>query len=166
MTEVHVRMGTPEDLPQCMELFTKANEENGLDVMDKQKLLDVVWPSLHFDGGLVGVIGEVGHQMEGVILLRIEQLWYSASPVITEKLVFVHPDYRSAKGGRARKLCEFSKKVSDELGMPLIIGIVSNDRTKGKIRMYERLLGPAAGAYFLYNGKTGVAKEELMQAAQ
>lgn len=166
MSEVKVRIGTAEDLPQCMELFIRANEENGIEAMDTQKLLSVVWPSLHSDGGLVGIIGDPGETIEGVILLRIEQLWYSDAPVIAEKLVFVHPDYRSAKGGRARKLCEFSKKVSDELGMPLIIGIVSNDRTKGKIRMYERLLGPAAGAYFLYNGKTGLTKEEMLKAAQ
>lgn len=166
MSEIKVRIGTPEDLPQCMELFIRANEENGIEALDSQKLLSIVWPSLHYDGGLVGVIGDPGEKIEGVVLLRIEQLWYSNSPVIAEKLVFVHPDYRSAKGGRARKLCEFSKQVSDELSMPLIIGIVSNDRTKGKIRMYERLLGPAAGAYFLYNGKTGVAKEDMLKAAQ
>lgn len=166
MSDIKVRMGTPQDLSQCMDLFIRANEENGIDALDRDKLLSIVWPSLHFDGGIVGVIGEPGEQIEGVVLLRIEQLWYSNSPVIAEKLVFVHPDYRSAKGGRARKLCEFSKKVSDELEMPLIIGIVSNDRTKGKVRMYERLLGPAAGAYFLYNGKTGVAKEAVLEAAQ
>lgn len=166
MTDIKVRIGTEEDLPQCMELFMQANEENGIDALDTNKLLSIVWPSLHQDGGIVGVIGEPHGVLEGVVLLRIESLWYSEAPVIAEKLVFVHSSFRSAKGGRARKLCEFSKKVSDELGMPLIIGIVSNDRTKGKIRMYERLLGPAAGAYFLYNGKTGVAKEETMQAAQ
>lgn len=154
--DIHVRVGTPEDLDGCMELFVRANEENGIDEISPQKLFGIVWPSLHQDGGVVGVIGPVGGKPEGVVLLRIESLWYSDAPVIAEKLVFVHPDYRSAKGGRARKLCEFSKKVSDEMSMPLIIGIVSNDRTKGKVRMYERLLGPAAGAYFLYNGKTGI----------
>ncbi len=142
-----------------MEMFLQANLENGIDKLSQEKLLSIVWPSLHQDAGVVGIVGPVGEKPEGVVLLRIESLWYSDAPVIAEKLVFVHPDYRSARGGRARKLCEFSKKVSDELGMPLIIGIVSNDRTKGKVRMYERLLGPAAGAYFLYNGKTGLVQE-------
>lgn len=157
--EVHVRVGTPDDLLGCMEMFSQANLENGIDKLSREKLISIVWPSLHQDGGVIGIIGNVGEKPEGVVLLRIESLWYSDAPVIAEKLVFVDPDYRSARGGRARKLCEFSKKVSDELGMPLIIGIVSNDRTKGKVRMYERLLGPAAGAYFLYNGKTGLGQE-------
>lgn len=158
MSEVKVRVGTPEDLRGCMDLFIQANEENGIDEMSVQKLVDIVWPSLHQEGGLVGVIGEPGAQPEGVILLRIEQLWYSNAPVIAEKLVFVHPEYRSAKGGRAKKLCEFSKKVSDEMGLPLIIGVVSTERTKGKIRLYERVFGSPVGAFFMHNGKTGLSK--------
>ena len=158
MEEITVRVGTPDDLPGCMDLLIQANEENGIDEMDANKLLNIVWPSLHQDGGLVGVIGEPGMPPEGVVLLRIEQLWYSNAPVIAEKLVFVHPEYRSAKGGRAKKLCEFGKKVSDEMGLPLIIGVVSTDRTKGKIRLYERVFGEPAGAFFLHNAKTGLPK--------
>lgn len=158
MDEIKVRIGTPEDLPGCMDLFIQANEENGIDELDPEKLFGIVWPSLHQDNGLVGVIGEPGQPPEGVILLRIEQLWYSNAPVIAEKLVFVHPQFRSAKGGRAKKLCEFSKRVSDEMGIPLIIGVVSTDRTKGKVRLYERVFGNPAGAFFLYGSKTGALK--------
>ena len=159
MEDVHVRVGTPEDLPGCMELFTQANQENGIDELDPEKLLSIVWPSLHNDGGIIGVIGAPGERPEGVVLLRIETLWYSASRVIAEKLVYVHPDFRSAKGGRARKLCEFSKSVSDQLEMPLIIGIVSNDRTQSKVRLYERVFGHPAGAFFIHNAKTGLSDE-------
>lgn len=164
--EPKVRVGAPEDLEGCMDLFIKAAEENAIDEPDQLKLLNTVWPSLHQDGGVVGVIGDVGEKPQGVVLLRIEELWYSNSPAVVEKLVFVHPDYRSAKGGRAAKLCAFSKKVSDELNMPLIVGIVSENRTKGKIKMYERMLGPAVGAYFLYNGKTGLVKKDEAGAIQ
>lgn len=157
MSEPHVRVGTPEDLEGCMELFIRANEENGIAPLDYEKVLSTVWPSLHQAGGIVGVIGAVGEKPEGVVLLRIEQLWYSNATVIAEKLVYVHPDFRSAKGGRGGKLCDFAKQVSDELGIPLIAGIVSNERTKGKVRMYERMLGPAVGAFFLHNGKTGLS---------
>jgi hypothetical protein len=154
--EVKVRVGIPEDLDECMKLFELANDENALTAMDPVKLLNTVWPSLHREGGIVGVIGKPA---EAVVLLRVEQLWYSDEPVLCEKLVFVASEYRSAKGGRAAKLCEFAKKTSDELGMPLVIGIMSNDRTKAKIRTYERLIGPQAGAFFIYGAKTGHAVE-------
>ena len=68
-------------------------------------------------------------------------------------------DYRNAKGGRARRLCEFSKKVSNELGIPLIIGVLSNNRTEAKVRMYQRIFGEPSGAFFLYNARTGHLKE-------
>jgi hypothetical protein len=158
MTEdVHVRVGTPEDLEGCMKLFVQANEENGIARLDPEKLLSVVWPSLHQHGGIIGVIGTPGAEPEGVVLLRIESLWYSNAEVLAEKLVYVGQEYRSAKGGRAAKLCEFCKNVSDELGMPLIAGIISNDRTQGKVKMYARRLGPPVGAFYLYNARTGLS---------
>ena len=86
-------------------------------------------------------------------------MWYSDDEILEERAVFIHPDFRAAKGGRARKLCEFSKQVSDELGIPLTIGVMSSQRTAGKVRMYERIFGPPSGAYFLYGTRTGTWKQ-------
>jgi hypothetical protein len=82
-------------------------------------------------------------------------MWYSDAQVLEEKAIFIHPDYRSAKGGRARRLCEFSKRAADGLGIPLIIGVLSNHRTEAKVRLYERQFGKPSGAFFLYNARTG-----------
>ena len=35
--------------------------------------------------------------IEGTVLLRIGQVWYSDEPILEEKAIFIHPDYRSAK---------------------------------------------------------------------
>lgn len=153
--DVVVRIGTPEDVYGIMDLGLMACSENGVSAPNPEKILADLWPSLHRDGGIVGVIGEPGSQLEGFVLLRTGTLWYSDAPILEEKIVFVHPEYRSAKGGRARKFCEFSKKAADELGLPLVIGIVSNSRTKSKVRLYERLFGEPAGAFFLYGARTG-----------
>lgn len=153
--EVEVRVGTPEDVHAIMELSMLACSENGVSQANPERVLYELWPSLHQDRGIVGVIGAPGEQLEGFVLLRMGNLWYSDSPIVEERIVFVHPKYRSAKGGRARKLCEFSKKAADELGMPLVIGIVSNSRTKSKVRLYERVFGEPAGAFFLYGARTG-----------
>jgi len=153
--DVKVRVGTPEDVHEIMELGLMACAENGVHAPKPEKILADLWPSLHCDGGIVGVIGEPGDWMEGFVLLRMGTLWYSDAPIVEERIVFVHPKYRSAKGGRARKLCEFSKKTADEIGLPLVIGIVSNSRTKSKVRLYERVFGEPAGAFFLYGARTG-----------
>lgn len=138
-----------------MSLAMMVAKENGIFEPDVNMVVNDIWPALHQDRGLVGVIGGIGEELQGFVLLRIGNMWYSPAQIIEEKTVFVAPKYRSAKGGRARKLCEFSKKVSDELGLPLIIGVVSNHRTKGKEGLYNRLFGPPAGAFWLYGAKTG-----------
>lgn len=150
-----VRIGTPKDVDDIMNLALSACDENGFVDPNPLKLLQEIWPALHLDRGVVGIIGQEGAQVEGAILLRIGTMWYSDLEVLDEKAIFIHPEYRSAKGGRARKLCEFAKQVADSLGIPLVIGVLSNHRTEAKVRLYERQFGKSCGAFWLYGAKTG-----------
>ena len=154
-----VRIGTPDDVHPMMDLAMQACDENGFVDPNPQKLLAEIWPALNLHDGLVGIIQDEGNRLEGAILLRIGTMWYSDAPVLEEKAIFISPDYRSAKGGRARRLCEFSKRMSDELDLPLVIGVLSNHRTEAKVRLYERQFGKPSGAFFLYNAKTGAYPE-------
>lgn len=154
--EISVRIGTPSDVDGMMALAMAATEENAFISPSPKKLLESIWPALNRKHGLVGIIGMPEERLEGAILLNIGEMWYSEIPVIEEKAIFVHPDFRAAKGGRARHLAEFAKKVSNELSMPLAIGVLSNSRTEAKIRLYERVFGSPAGVYFLYGAKTGL----------
>ena len=157
--DIHVRIGTPEDVHGFMDLCVMGSDENGFVQPDPVKLLNEVWPALNLDGGIVGIIGPPGGPLEGGVLLRTCKLWYSDKIVLEERGIFVHPDFRAAKGGRARKLCEFSKFSAEKLGLPLLIGILSNHRTAGKVKLYGRIFGPPAGAYWLVDGKTGVTNK-------
>jgi GNAT superfamily N-acetyltransferase len=152
---LEIRIATPEDVHTVMELALSACDENGFVNPNPQKLLAEIWPALNRDHGLVGIISTPGGKAEGAILLRIGAMWYSDDQVLEEKAIFIHPEYRSAKGGRARQLCEFSKQVADGLGIPLIIGVLSNQRTEAKVKLYERQFGKPSGAFFLYGAKTG-----------
>lgn len=162
--DVNVRVGTPDDIEGVMELAMMVCKENGIFTPNIEKVLFDVWPSLHQQHGIVGVIGEPGEKLQGFVLLRIGQMWYSDSPILEEKTVFIHPKFRRASGGRARKLCRFSKQVADELGLPMIIGILSNSRTSGKMRLYESEFGDPAGGFFLYKVKTGQWNQPAMAA--
>ena len=153
--ELDVRVGTPEDVDAVMEIALSASKENGFVDPNPRRLLGEIWPALNLEKGLVGIIGNPNDKAEGAVLLRVGQMWYSDQEVLEEKAIFIHPDYRSAKGGRARRLCEFSKQVADSLSMPLIIGVLSDQRTEAKVRMYERQFGKPSGAFFLYNARTG-----------
>jgi hypothetical protein len=156
MEDLGIRIGTPEDLDGCMELALMACRENGFVNPNPRKMLEDFWQALNMENGLVGLIGKEGEKIEGGILLRIGTMWYSDEPVLEEKAIFIHPDYRSARGGRARRLCEFSKQAAKSLGVPLIIGVLSNQRTEAKVRLYERQFGRPTGAFFLYNASTGI----------
>lgn len=154
-SELRIRIGVPEDLDEIMKLAMSATEENGFLNPNPARLAAEIWPALHQNGGIVGIIGKPQGKIEGLVLLRIGQMWYSDTLIVEEKAIFIYPEFRSAKGGRAKKLCEFSKQVADKLGIPLIIGVLSNSRTEAKVRMYERQFGPPSGAFFLYGATTG-----------
>ena len=153
--DLKIWVGKPEDVDDLMALAMMACDENGFIEPNPVKLLQEIWPALNRDKGIVGFIGVPGEKPQGAILLRICNIWYSDREILEERAVFIHPDFRAAKGGRARRLCEFAKKVADELEMPLTIGVLSSHRTAGKVRLYERIFGQPSGAYFLYGVHTG-----------
>jgi hypothetical protein len=148
-----VRVGTPNDFKDVMDLALMGSAENGFVRPDARKLANEVWPALNQHFGIMGVIG-APDKPEGAVLLRIQQLWYSADWIVEERAIFVHPDFRAAKGKRARKLIQFSKEFSEKMNLPLLIGVLSNQRTQGKIRLYTRMFGEPSGAYWLSGGET------------
>jgi len=155
MTGVTVRIGTPADVHDIMDLALMAVDENGFVRPKAERLLQEIWPALNLDKGIIGIIDGEDGSVEAAILLRTAVMWYSDQEIIEERAIFVHPKYRSAKGGRAARLCEFAKSVADKLNLPLMIGVLSNTRTNAKVRLYERQFGDPSGAFFLYNARTG-----------
>jgi hypothetical protein len=158
--EIKVRIAVPEDEAELMRLAMAVFHENGLFDADYEKILGMIRPALYLWEGICGVIGPIG-ALEGGVLLRFSQLWYGNTKYVEEKCLFVDDKYRKERGGRANKLCEFSKQVSDSLELPLVIGVMSNTRTRAKMRMYERHFGEPAGTFFLYKAKTGDAPDPL-----
>ena len=159
-TAITVRTGSPQDIHPMMDLALAACEENGLTKPNPQKLLAEIWSSLNLHHGIIGIIGEAGKPLEAAVVLRAESMWYSDELSLVERAIFVAPEFRQAKGGRASRLCEFSKAAAEKLGLPLVIGILSNQRTEAKIRLYGRHFGPPTGAYWIVGGKTGAWSKE------
>lgn len=157
MDEVAVRIGVEVDFNSMMDLAIAATKENAVVPPDINKMANTIWGALIRKTGIVGVIGPVGGKLEGAVLLSMGEMWYSKEMILEEKAIFVDPEYRSAKGGRARKLAEFAKMTATELEIPLAIGVLSSSRTEAKIRLYERVFGEPAGVYFLYGAKTGLS---------
>lgn len=163
MTEV--RIGTPEDVDGVMALILECHQENGFVKANRDKMLQDVWAALTRERGIVGVIGRPGKPLEGCVVLRIGQINYSDEDILEEKLLFVRKEFRVGKVSRAKSLAVFTKQVADTLNMPLVIGVLSNHRTKAKVRLYERVFGDPAGAFFLYGARTDAGIPSVEAAA-
>jgi hypothetical protein len=157
-TPCHVRVATKDDFFGIIELSRMVHDENGLFDFNEVKVAEAIWLQIEKKNGIIGVIG-TKDKLEGIVVLRLSTYWYSNSQFLEEMFVFVHPDFRKAKDSRAQKLLEFAKKVSSELEMPLMIGVLSNTRTSAKVSLYERNFGEPAGAFFLWGAKTGHQNE-------
>lgn len=141
-----VRLATKEDQDQLMHLCKLLHGENGIFAMDDDLVIETLKKGFDKKGGIIGVIGP-SDKLEGMIYMEVSNFWYSRQPYLVELFNFVHPDYR--RSNHAKSLIAFAKKCATE-DVKLIIGIISNERTQAKVRLYERQLGKPAGAFFVY----------------
>lgn len=156
-----VRKALPEDRKGVWELFRLLHEENGVFSLSEHKLnwlLDrILYPEKISESdtgtrGFMGVIGPVGSP-EGFILMVLGSFWYSDDIILEEYANFVHPEHRRSK--HAKMLLSYGRHLADEVGIPMVIGIISNIRTAAKVHLYRRQLKlPEAGVFFVYNSKT------------
>jgi ribosomal protein L30/L7E len=142
-----VRLATPNDANAIMDLLALMHEENGLFEMDNDAVRDMVNNVLSGKNGIIGVIdGE--NCLEAAVCLVIDKLWYAKNWCLNDVFNFVAPLFR--RSTRAKSLIAFAKSYSDEVNIPLMMGIVSNVRTEAKIKLLERQM-QKAGAFFIYN---------------
>ena len=145
-----VKVANMSHLDQVMSLAMLSLKETDIFEVNEQKVYKTVYSALSKQSGICGIaMGDDG-SAQGFVLLDISETWYSTYKVLIEREVFVHPDFRGSKGGRARSLCEFAKKIADSLSIPLYVGLESKDKAEAKVRLYERQFGKSTGSFFLY----------------
>lgn len=141
-----VRVATPADEPRLAELLRMMHQENGVAPLAEDLMQQAMRRGLSRDHAVVGVIEE-GDRLLASVGLFIGRWWYSHSEHLEDLWNFVHPDAR--RKPMARPLVEFAKSCADALEMPLLMGVLSDERTQAKVRLYQRQL-PFVGAVFLY----------------
>lgn len=154
-----VRRATPDDRKSIWVLLRLLHEENGVFTLSEPKLNWLLDRILHperlseGDTGVRGFMGVIGpsNALEGLLLMTLGAPWYSDDIILEEYANFVHPDHR--RSNHAKVLLSYGRHISDQVGIPLIMGIISNIRTQAKVRLYRRQL-PEAGAFFLYNAES------------
>lgn len=149
-----VRKAAAADEPELLEMCRNLHSENGMFSMDDAKVSEMLHRAFNKKGAIVGVIGETG-KIQGAIFLLISTFWYTNDWCLEELFNYVRPEYR--KSTNAKDLINFGKRCSDDLGIPLVIGVVSNERTRAKLGLYQRQLAEPVGAYFLHRPASAVA---------
>jgi hypothetical protein len=155
LDDLPLRIGTTRDVHEVMDLALKGWRQNGFVRPDPRRVLEECWPALTGDGGMIGMLGKPGEPLAGAILIRRSKLWYSGTGYLDEKALFVDQAHRAARGGAAARLCEFGKLAAERMSLPLSIGVLANERTEAKVRLYRRQFGEPVGAYFLWGARTG-----------
>lgn len=147
MTE-KVRIATIEDQDEIIKLLHLMHAEGGMHPLDEDCARELFARAFDRKGGIIGVIGERG-DIRAFLYILISRFWYTRDNHLEEIFNFVRPDVR--KSDYAKTLIAFAKKCSDDIGIPLVIGVLTNTRLEGKVRLYRRSLGVPAGAFFIHN---------------
>ncbi len=124
------------------------NEENGLFPMSEDRVRTVLKLAFDRRGGVLGVLGDPG-KIEAMIFMLISQMWCSDQWHLEELFNYCRPEFR--KSNNAKTMMNFAKQCSEELRLPLIIGVITNSRTEEKVRLYQRQFSKPNGAFFVYN---------------
>lgn len=165
---IGVRIARRDEVDQIYDLLLELHAENGLFSLDPVKARQTIVDLLDPKFGIIGVIdGPSG--LEGSIGLFRASWYYTTDPHLSEFWNFVRADCR--RSNHAKRLIQFGKWASDNLGIPLHMGIVTTTRAEAKQRLYRRLLKPV-GAYYMYGDTprlgdeiTAVAEKEATAAA-
>lgn len=150
-----VRIATRDDEPQIINLLHIMHAESGMMPLDEECAKEFFNRAFDKKGGIIGVIGE-GDDIRAAIYLLITRFWYTNENHLEECFNFVRPDVR--KTDYARTLIKFAQQCSDSIKIPLVIGVLTNNRMEGKVRLYRRALGIPAGAFFVYGANWSMAE--------
>lgn len=152
-----VVVATEPWFPGVMDAVQLAHGENGQHALDLDKTAAIVWRGVTRQKAIIGAIGSPAF-VKALVVLTIEPISYSNDEQILEHLAYVRPDHR--RSNHAKMLIQFAKHCSDEIGLDLMIGIVSDSRLEAKRRLYERQL-PIGGFWFTHRPRLAAASPEV-----
>lgn len=161
-----VRAATSSDKAEIWRLLRLHHAENAIFPLSERKVEFYVDRALYperiaaDDTGPRGIVGTIGNAgaLEGMVMLVLGSPWYTESIGMDDCVNFVDPAHRQSN--HATALLAYSKHLVDQVRVNhpdfrMLMGIVSNERTAAKVRLYSRQL-ELVGAFFTYPALAGM----------
>jgi GNAT superfamily N-acetyltransferase len=148
MTENPTVIGaTLSDLPEFMRLFKIMHQENGMFDLDEDCVRETFNRAVKNKEGVIGLIkGPLG-DLRAMLFLLVTRYYYTQQFHLEELFNFVAPEHR--RTNYADALLKYADHCQKSLGIPLVIGVLTNSRMEAKVRKYRRHFGMPAGAFFV-----------------
>ena len=147
-----VRLARPADSDQLWELARIMHTEHAYHAfpLSERRVRAELETSISRQDGMIGVIGD--DVLEGAAWLSYGNAdWYTEVRTLAERMVIVHPAFRRGIV-RIKSLLAWIDCAQAHIG-PMVVGVISNDRTDAKVRLYRRRFGEPAGvAHFWMTG--------------
>lgn len=151
----HIRLATPADEDRLFDFLMLLHEENALFPVSETKVRDVIRLGTQQKGGVIGLIDGADGTIEASVGLVVDPTWYSNAPCLNELWNFVRADCR--RSTHAKDLIQFAKRAAQNLGIPVMMGVISTHRTQAKVRLYERQM-ECVGAFFIAGHRPAALK--------
>ena len=154
------RLATHADEQEIMRLLRLMHEECGMLSLDEESARATFDRAFDRTGGILGVIDEKGSRgrIEAMIFLMFGRFWYTKDDHLEELFNYVRPDCRESD--HAKTLITFAKDCAEKIGVPLVIGVLTNKKMAPKVRLYRRVLGTPRGAFFVHNAPSRWAGDD------
>ena len=143
-----VRIAAPFEEGAIMGMCRELHAENGIFKLSENKVRHILGRAFNREGGILGVIGAPDH-LEAMIYIQMSSMWYTDDSCLEELYTYVRPAFRRSRN--AVDLLHFSKWSAETTGLPLFIGVISNEQTERKVQLYQRQFSRPAGCFFLFN---------------
>ena len=153
----NVRLGTAADEPAVFELIMSDLKENAEKIapIAPWRVVETIRASLdRTKGNILGIIDGPDKKPVAIVILMLNQWWWSQAYYLQDQIMYVHPDHRKER--HIETLQKFAMWVTDSwtagfgYRMYMLTGVLGTRQIRRKAMLFRRKFGRMVGMAFLY----------------
>lgn len=149
-----IQFAKPEDVAQIVALGCSSFKENMLEEFGVYKSIDkalnVVLDSINEHVVLVQRNAENPKNIDGVLVIRTGEIWWSDKPLLSIALFFIKPEHRSFS--LAKDFIKEAKEYAIINKTPLIFDITGQKDVEKKLKLMQYFGFKKCGSTYIFTG--------------